>query len=183
MTHVLYFAYGSNMLRERLTERCSRACYRGVAAATGYRLCFAKRGRDLSGKATLTRCDDPAAIVYGVAFTLDAADIAALDRHEGRGQGYDRADHFAIQLLDGGGLASATTYLAPETYCDASLAPFDWYKALVIAGALQSRFVPDYVDRIRQVAHQRDPDVARRDRHGAILRRANFADWQSLLTS
>ena len=53
----LFFAYGSNMLTDRLRERCPDARPLGAAIARGYVLSFSKRSRDGSSKATLlTRC-------------------------------------------------------------------------------------------------------------------------------
>jgi hypothetical protein len=49
----LFFAYGSNMLTERLRERCPDARPLGTAIARGYLLSFSKRSKDGSAKATL----------------------------------------------------------------------------------------------------------------------------------
>lgn len=50
-----YFAYGSNMLTERLRARCPSAHPIGTGIAMGFRLNFSKRGEDGSGKAMLTK--------------------------------------------------------------------------------------------------------------------------------
>ncbi|RNF34126.1 gamma-glutamylcyclotransferase family protein [Paracoccus methylarcula] len=91
---IFYFAYGSNMLPARLAARCPSAKLIGRAHAPGYRVRFAKRGMDGSAKATLVTSEGAAS---GVLFTLDPKDLAALDRAEGAGRGYDRLDDFSIR--------------------------------------------------------------------------------------
>lgn len=49
MASVQYFAYGSNMLTERLQARCNSAIVRCVASADEYRLGFSKKSQDGSG--------------------------------------------------------------------------------------------------------------------------------------
>lgn len=47
---IYYFAYGSNMLTERLIARTPSARPVGTSLLPGHRLTFHKRGRDGSGK-------------------------------------------------------------------------------------------------------------------------------------
>ena len=67
----LFFAYGSNMLTERLRERCPDARPLGAAIARGYVLSFSKRSKDGSSKATLlTTTDGAKQDAYGVLFEI-----------------------------------------------------------------------------------------------------------------
>ena len=54
-----YFAYGSNMLKERLCarDRCPSAMPVDVGSIRGYTLQFWKISKDGSGKATIVRCE------------------------------------------------------------------------------------------------------------------------------
>jgi hypothetical protein len=52
---------------------------------------------------------------------------------------------------------------------DASRAPFGWYKALVVAGALQHGLPDEYVRTLEGVVATRDPDSARREAARAVL--------------
>src|SRR5580700_1565214 len=88
-----YFAYGSNMLTERLHERCKSAKAIGVAVAFGHRLEFSKRSRDDSGKATIVRSNKSEEHVFGVVFEVVISERAALDKAEGVGTGYERIDN------------------------------------------------------------------------------------------
>ena len=45
MATFTYFAYGSNMLLERLQKRCKTASFLGLAVAHGYTLAFSKKSK------------------------------------------------------------------------------------------------------------------------------------------
>ncbi len=156
---ILYFAYGSNMLTERLVRRCPSASPVGPAVLEDHALAFSKIGNEGSGKATIVERTGEAA--FGVVFTLDVAERDLLDRFEGRGNGYDRIDDCAVRLLKADATVSACTYKAPPAFRDASLLPFDWYHALVIAGARQHGLPEDYVARLAAVPYRPDPDRSR----------------------
>ncbi|MCE2510119.1 MAG: gamma-glutamylcyclotransferase [Alphaproteobacteria bacterium] len=176
-----YFAYGSNMLTARLRARCPSARPVGRAEVADFALAFNKRGRDDSGKATLARSTQGHPRSYGVLFEMDAAELGQLDRIEGVDKGYERKDAFAVRLLDGGGTVHARTYRA--TLTDDRLKPYDWYLALVIAGAREHRLDAAYVATLRRVAFATDPQPARPGRKAAIgaLAAAGIADYRALL--
>ncbi|MCO5073035.1 MAG: gamma-glutamylcyclotransferase [Rhizobiaceae bacterium] len=129
-----YFAYGSNMLTERLTapKRCPSARPIGKARAPKRKLVFEKRSTDGSGKATLIV--DSTLDQHGVLFEIDDREMGELDSAEGQGKGYDRIDDFEVVCPDGR-IVRAITYLATDP--EEGLAPYDWYLALVVAGARQ----------------------------------------------
>lgn len=84
----VYFAYGSNMLRERLVARCASARPLGIAMVNApFELVFCKRSVDGSGKAALLPVGDDgvSAPVCGVLYQLDVCDRQSLDRVEGDG--------------------------------------------------------------------------------------------------
>lgn len=143
MAYVTYFAYGSNMLSARLIARCPSARALDNAKANAYKLSFCKKRRDGSAKATLRPTDQGEA--YGVLFALDAADLEALDGFEGRGKGYDRDDAFPVIDLSSGEERRVITYLAQAGHIDDTLMPFDWYRALVLAGAWEHGLPGHYV--------------------------------------
>jgi len=163
---ILYFAYGSNMLTERLRGRCPSAKPLGVAKATGRDLVFHKRSKkDGSGKATLIQGRGEA---FGVLFELDPAEQPALDRAEGKGYGYDRDDSFDVVLTATGKAVRAQTYLATANAIDASLKPLDWYRAFVLAGATQHGLPADWTDAIGKVAFVEDNQADPSDRTAAM---------------
>ena len=74
----LYFAYGSNMLGQRLTERVGSALPFSNAWIRGYEVRFRKISFDDSGKADLVETGDLEDIVHGVVYQFDPSDPAAL---------------------------------------------------------------------------------------------------------
>ena len=179
MTEVLYFAYGSNMLTERLAARCSSARAVGVAVAEGYGLSFGKRSVDGSGKAMLVEGAGRGGGVPGVLFALDPREVPALDLAEGVGHGYRRADRFTVRRAEGGA-AVAFVYLAEPGHVDAALQPYDWYRALVLAGALQHGLPEAWRHYVEGLAFRHDPEPERPTRLAGV-RALELAGYRHLL--
>ncbi len=161
-----YFAYGSNMLTERLQQRCPSARARMVAAADNWELGFCKRGQDGSGKATLfpaTGCR-----VFGVVFDVDQSELPELDRFESAGKGYDRQDDFQVSIADSEVSLEVMTYIARHASTDPSLRPYDWYLNLVRAGVRQHALPLDYRARLEAILPMGDPKSDRPTRLAAI---------------
>ena len=72
----LYFAYGANMNRAAMAERCPRSTPLGPAILARHRLAVMREG-------WLTAVRDANARVHGVLWDLALADVPALDRFEG----------------------------------------------------------------------------------------------------
>ena len=159
----LYFAYGSNMLSSRLVARCPSARVISTASAANHALEFTKKSNDGSGKATLVSQSN-AIHTPGVLFEIDADERGALDKFEGAGKGYDRVDEFCVTT--NGETVNATTYLASARQSD--LLPFDWYLAVVIAGALEHELGSDHYHLLRAIPHIIDEDVTRKTRTAAL---------------
>jgi gamma-glutamylcyclotransferase (GGCT)/AIG2-like uncharacterized protein YtfP len=157
-----YFAYGSNMLAERLQARCASAKVIGTAAVRGYELSFTKIGSDDSGKATLIRNENSAQQVQGVVFNVAKSELATLDWFEG--ERYNRINEF--QVFTTSGVIPAVTYIAPSTNGDTDRKPYDWYLALILAGALQHGFDDDYVSLIKQITTAKPDPIP--DREGRL---------------
>lgn len=74
---MLYFAYGSNLWLQQMTQRCPRSVFVGRAVLNDYRWQINERGF-----ANVVRC--PGASVHGLVYRVDdAGDQARLDRSEG----------------------------------------------------------------------------------------------------
>ena len=174
-----YFAYGSNMLTERLKARCPSTKAIGRAFADGMAIEFSKRSKDGSGKATLSMKAD--CITPGVLFEIPKTERVKLDGHEGVGKGYERCDAFPVRPVDGDGTIIAFTYLATDM--DSSLKPYEWYLALVIAGACEHGLGEAYLSSLRRIAYMPDPDDGRRALIEAMeaLREAGIPEYRKLL--
>lgn len=167
-----YFAYGSNMLTTRLEQRCPGARVVGRAEAEDREIEFSKPSIDGSGKATLRRASGQR--TPGVVFEIPCSELEELDKCEGKGRGYDRCDKFRVRLLEDGEVLETTTYLATER--DGSLKPYEWYLALVIAGACEHQLGRDHIGELQRIDSKPDPRYNRKARAKAMkaLAKAGF---------
>ena len=168
MQKIRYLAYGSNLHPLRLEARVQSARALGVVELPGYALAFHKRSIDGSAKCHVYADQGLHARVYGVVYELAAGEKGALDRHEGKGSGY--YEHSLRVQLNGESSVSYL-YLAQPTHIDTGMAPYDWYKALVVAGARFHGFPADYIAAIDATPSRPDPDLKRAREHEDLLRR------------
>ena len=173
----LYFAYGSNMLTARLHRRCDGADPVGIAYANDRMIEFSKLSNDESGKATLRH--SPGRRTPGMLFEIPITQRRALDRVEGYPDHYDRCNAFPVSRFDGKSV-KAVTYLAKSPV--PNLIAYDWYLALVIAGALEHGFDADHVADLKRENWIPDPIVNRPARCEAIrvLALAGYPDYRQL---
>ncbi len=135
---MLYFAYGSNMLHERLAERVGNIPPARPARTLGYRFRFNKRGRDGSGKCNLND-DSEIAETFGGLYQLSGVQLDQLVLFE---PGYGLA---SIEVELDGAMVRASTFIAEPDSLDDSLLPFDWYRRLVIRGAVSLQLPQNYI--------------------------------------
>ena len=163
-TTLLYFAYGSNLLTERLVYRIASARFHSVIELPGWRMEFAKRGDDGSAKCTLL--EDSEATTPGVIFEMSMFDLPKLDRIEGKGAGYDRLE---VRIPNKDDAIRAYTYAAQDGWIEPELKPFDWYHALVLAGAREHGLPSEHIARIESELFEIDQDAERRAHPDQIL--------------
>ena len=154
-----YFAYGSNMLTQRLAARVPSAANPLKFALHGYSLHFHKRSDDRSGKCNIVKTDAQSAVVYGVIFDVADGEIGILDEAEGAGYGY-RRDSLILEL--NGMPQAAAVYLAEADYINDALRPYRWYRDLVLAGAEQHALPPDYRLNLEAIPFDEDPKPNRK---------------------
>jgi hypothetical protein len=170
-----YFAYGSNMLLERLINRCPNAVPAGQVLVKGFRLSFSKKSVDGSGKATLVKAVNCGEIVHGVVFRIPLTERDDLDAEEG--QGYKRYDTFSVVCAVAGIEIVTTAYIAEPDACDESRRPYDWYRDLVLSGAIQNRLPASWIVMLREIPTWPDPKPDRETRLKALgaLKQAVYA--------
>ena len=119
---------------------------------------------------------------YGVVFEIAQSDLKKLDAAEGVGFGYDRSDNFKVVTQSGKAL-NTTTYVPPKM--DIRLKPYDWYLALVIAGAIENDLPECYLEKLKQTPHQADKTLSRPSRLEAIatLESTGYSNWRELSES
>ena len=180
----LYFAYGSNMLTEWLRDRCPSAQPIGVAIAANHMLVFEKRSIDKSGKATLicTEGVDTPGVVFEIAEherpQLDTAEGFKPERPDDPSR-YRRDDNFELQLVGSDGVLTATTYLANKPEDD--LKPYDWYLALLIAGAVQHGLDPDHIKMLKRIKFDKTND--NRQKAINVLKASGYEKYEILLST
>lgn len=161
MAMLLYFAYGSNMLRERLVARVSTARAVAVGVVRDYRLDFAKVSKDESGKGDIV--SSIGGEVWGVLYEFDASQKADLDKHEGP---HYLAREVVVSTTEGD--QAAWAYTAQPHRRDPSKVPYDWYLALVVAGARQGRLPAAYIQTLENTLFSADADECRTERTKAL---------------
>jgi cation transport regulator ChaC len=156
-----YFAYGSNMLEERLKSknRVPGATFQAVGIVLGYKLRFHKGSIDNSGKCNIIRTGSPEDVVHGVVFEIPDDQLRYLDRAEGKGHGYHH-EYITVRLADGAEM-SMLVYVADFNAINDKLVPYTWYHMLVVAGAEQHRLPPEYIEDLRSVRAAEDPESNR----------------------
>lgn len=134
MTHFLYFAYGSNMLTERLVARCPGAEPLGPAVLADHEVSFCTRGADGSGKAGLLQ--RAGAEAHGVLFRVPRDEQHILDQFESAPTRYRR--EMVVVRGETEVHAEVATYLPQPDHIEANLDAHDWYHALCFHGARQN---------------------------------------------
>jgi hypothetical protein len=160
-----YFAYGSNLHPLRLLARTPSCVLQCTAHLAAHVLRFHKRGADRSGKADVIP-GGQSDRVHGAVYLMSPADKSRLDRIEGLGAGYT---HREVTVETPAGPMAAFCYQAMDTHIQPGLAPFAWYRELVLAGARHHRLPRDYVQAIERVPCVPDPDRGRAARHLDVI--------------
>lgn len=154
---MLYFAYGSNMLRERICHpnRVPGARWLQTGYVIGRKLAFHKRSKDGSGKCDIPLSGRSTDRVYGVVYEVPEEQMGALDAVEALGHGYCRT---TIEVLSEDlSPLTADVYLGDPPYLDPALSPYTWYKDLVLCGARQNGFSQQLLNAIADVPALDDP--------------------------
>lgn len=145
---VLYFAYGSNMKKNRLCKRVPSAKLAGRGRILNKRLVCNKRSNDNSGKANLK--DSPGGVVWGVLYEMDSSDLNRLDEVE---EGYQRTTMHVH--IDKDKSVAAEVYISTEITPKGI--PFNWYKELLVSGAQEHQLPEDYIAFLEKLPSKHDP--------------------------
>ena len=160
---VPYFAYGANVHPGWLRRRIPAAVVMGTGELPGYRIAFNKRGRDGAGRSNACPTGSADDRLPGVLYHLPAQDLDKL--------GAARAGYHAAEVLveTAEGPLTALTWHADATQVEAGLRPWDWYVALIRAGA-ELHGLPEAHRRwLAAVPTQVDPDADRVAQARAVL--------------
>lgn len=108
---MLYFAYGSNLSRKQMAERCPGARPREIAKLPHYKLVFVGFSRKWRGGcATIRQAMD--GTVLGALYEISAQDLRMLDKHEDYPRAYD---HLNVKVVtEDGNFIEALTYIRAD---------------------------------------------------------------------
>lgn len=162
---VTVFAYGSNMLTERMTRRASSARPIAPAFLERFALRWHKRSKDGSGKCSIEETGRHEDVVWGVLYELNSADKIKLDEFEGLGKGYGER---RVTVSSQGKNHSVLAYYA--TSVDPNVRPYSWYREMVVAGAREHGLPTEYIRSLEAKSAIDDPDKERAALARATLR-------------
>ncbi len=157
-------------------DRCPSAQYLANAWVDHFALEYSKVGKDGSGKATLVPSHGKR--VHGVIFEIDTDEREPLDNVE---YGYRREDGFEVTVTNTGACKTVATYIALQECIKPGLKPFDWYLALVVAGAMEHRFPAPVIAAYRDTAIWVDENKKRTSETDSLLQKAGFGGPRQVL--
>ncbi len=132
---IFYFAYGSNLWRNQMRDRCPGHKEAGYGVLRGYRWIISQRGY-----ATIVAapCDE----VHGKVYMLTESDECSLDRHEGVAEGRYRKEIVPV-VLDG----HSTPCLVYIDQVETEGVAWPEYVGRINRGISDSELCPEYVAR------------------------------------
>lgn len=143
---IRYFAYGSNLSREQMRDRCPTARLVGPAVLAGHRIGFSRYSAMWKG-GVADVIDEPGHEVWGLLYELEADDLAALDRYEGYPDMYTR-DQTTVET-DDGAVAGVWVYRVRERL--RHVPPTRIYLDVMLEAAEAFAFPAAYVEHLQRV--------------------------------
>uniref|UniRef100_A0A3Q1ARF6 Gamma-glutamylcyclotransferase n=1 Tax=Amphiprion ocellaris TaxID=80972 RepID=A0A3Q1ARF6_AMPOC len=145
----MYFAFGSNLLRERLQLANPSATFCTTGRLKDYVLNFGLWERHVDnawhgGVATIEFC--PGAEVWGVIWTLSNENLTSLDNQEGVSQG--KYSPLEVLVETNEGLMLCRTYQMNNFH---ACPPSPQYKQVVCLGAEQNGLPDEYLKRLEAI--------------------------------
>lgn len=144
---MVYFAYGSNMSKQRLEDRVGLVTDAGVGVLQSYSIEFNKKGKDGSGKTNIVKSNGSK--VYGVLYKLSSEQVEILNGFE---PNYERRELDIILDTD---TVKAETYQALPESIDPSALPSEEYLNHLIHGAQEHDLPEDYINFLRTFQTQK----------------------------
>lgn len=147
--HFMYFAFGSNLLKERLQLANPTAAFCSTGRLKDYELNFGLWEEHVDnvwhgGVATIEFC--PGAEVWGVIWTLSNKNLTSLDNQEGVRQGKYSPLEVTVETEKGPMLCR--TYQM-NNFC--ACPPSPQYKQVVCLGAEQNGLPMEYLKRLKVI--------------------------------
>ena len=147
--HHLYFAFGSNLFRSQMLERCPRSVALGRATLPDFELNFPLESRKWKGcgVAGIRRADGNK--VKGLLYILTLDCLRALDEHEGHPNRYKRQMVFVFD--EQGKEIQAWAYFPVGVNDDKFFAPSAEYLQKILQGAYENKFPKAYLEYLHSI--------------------------------
>lgn len=140
----LYYAYGSNLLTERIRINNPSAKKIAVAKLDGWRLDFNLYGKSWHGAAATIIPDDDSHI-WGVVWELDKSDMPNLDKQE---YGYDS---LTVSAYGHDGTKYECRSYVVNLPLQGDRRPSTIYKNVIIKGAVEHELPEDYIAQLKKI--------------------------------
>ncbi|XP_077772486.1 gamma-glutamylcyclotransferase isoform X4 [Podarcis muralis] len=147
---ISYFAYGSNLLRERIMLRNPSAVFLTLAQLLDYKLAFGSHHGKPSSSwhgSTATIIHSPGDEVWGVVWRMSPTDLPSLDRQEGVEQGIYIPIEVTVQTQEGKTLKSRSYQMTDYVLG----LPSPQYKKVICMGAKQNGLPVDYQKKLDSI--------------------------------
>ena len=142
-----YFAYGSNLKKDRLRSRIGDWKQEQKALLRGYKLTFAKGfGSHTSGKANIK--SDSGSQVEGAIYLITKEQFKKLDKYEGVEIGVYKRITINVEL--DGKLMPVTTYVMVKEICP--LRPSAEYLDLILEGFMEHGYKQSTIRKVKEIA-------------------------------
>lgn len=164
---VLSFGYGSNMLLRKVQVNVPSAKKISNAFLTGYRFAFNKVSKDGSAKGNIICTSNPSDSVWGIVIQIADYEKQALDKEEGLGAGYD--EETITVTCENNKSLKTVAYVAQPRHIEENLWPYDWYRDMVVYGAVENNLPKNYIQFLKLFAFTIDPNQKRRQDKYSII--------------
>ncbi|CAH8869429.1 unnamed protein product [Trichobilharzia szidati] len=144
-----YFAFGSNLLKERIQLSNKSAEYVGVGVVNDYILSFGGYSNNWFG-ATATIKPSPSSCVYGTVWKMCMSDMRTLDLQESAPVLYTPVEISVKLASDTSSAINCRTYMLNASEPGD---PSPYYLDIIVRGAVQSRLPQTYIDWLKSIKH------------------------------
>lgn len=144
MTNNAYFAYGSNMSRKQMYQRCPNSQFEGIGILENYELCFPiiSQKRNNAGVASIRKKDSSK--VEGILYQISDDEIIIMDGFEGKN--YYRTK---LDVLFKNEIVTAYTYIAIDNESTHKI-PSQEYMDIILSGAYENGLSKEYIDFLKK---------------------------------
>lgn len=149
MSDTWYFAYGSNLSKDRKQQRTGLIRSSRKVRLANYRLAFNKAAN--GGGVYANIVEQAGSEVWGVVYLCNPEAMAKLDLNEGVMGGHYEQVQITVEMEDGTRY-EADTYVAGERFVVAEEKPTDEYFGFIVNGASEHGLPLEYIQNLKLLA-------------------------------